>query len=350
MIRLGPGAEFDLIRGFLAGAPALHTGAHGSGGAIVVGPGDDCSVVRGQLALSVDLSMEGIHFRREWLEPQEIGYRATAAALSDLAAVAAAPLGVLVSLALPDGDAREVGPAVMSGVSAATSGCGATLLGGDVARSADGLVVDVAVVGSVDRPILRAGARAGDALWVTGRLGAAAAAVLAWIRGDEPPVEARSAFAAPPARMAEARWLADRAEVHALIDLSDGLAGDAGHVAAASGVGIVLDATAVPVHPATRAVARDEVEALWLALAGGEDYELCLTAAAGALEPLAAPFEAAFGIRLQRVGSVEEGDGVRVRSADGEVAPIEHRGHDHFAGGAESLEHGARDQVTGDAS
>src|SRR5690606_14592184 len=130
-IRLGPGPEFDLIRQFLARAGAT---ASPAADAVQVGPGDDCTVVDG-IALSTDLSVEGIHFRREWLEPEEIGYRAAAAALSDLAAVAAQPIGVLCSLACAGDDAAAYGPRVMDGVRSAAADVGAALLGGDLARS-----------------------------------------------------------------------------------------------------------------------------------------------------------------------------------------------------------------------
>src|SRR5690606_36456914 len=130
-IRLGPAPEFDLIRQFLARDKEA---ASRLGDAVQVGPGDDCAVVDG-IALSTDLSIEGIHFRREWLQPEEIGYRAAAAALSDLAAVAARPVGILCSLACAGDDAAAYGPRVMDGVRSAAADVGAALLGGDLARS-----------------------------------------------------------------------------------------------------------------------------------------------------------------------------------------------------------------------
>jgi len=323
-IRLGPGPEFDLIRQFLARAKE---GASQTGDSVQVGPGDDCAVVDG-IALSTDLSVEGIHFRREWLEPREIGYRAAAAALSDLAAVAARPIGILCSLACAGDDAAALAPRVMDGLRSAASGVGAVLLGGDLARSPGPLVIDVVAIGRADSPVLRSGARPGDVLWVTGELGGAAAAVLAWQGGATPAEGAREAFARPRPRIREALWLAERGIVHAMIDLSDGLAGDAAHLAAASGVRVVLDAAAIPVHPA--AAHAPGGAGLRLGLAGGEDYELCFAAAEGAVEAVADEFRAAFGVSITRVGGVEEGSGVWIRDAEGRVAPLDMHGYQHF--------------------
>jgi thiamine-monophosphate kinase len=326
-VRLGPGPEFDLIRQFLArGSDA----AAQMDDAVQVGPGDDCAVVDG-IALSTDLSVEDIHFRRAWLEPEEIGYRAAAAALSDLAAVAARPVGILCSLACAADDAGALAPRVMDGLRSAAAGVGAALLGGDLARSPGPLLLDVVAVGRVDRPVLRSGARPGDALWVTGELGGAAAAVLAWQRGAVPSDAARQAYARPRPRIGEALWLAERGLVHAMIDLSDGLAGDAAHLAAASGVRVVLEGTAVPVHPAAAHGACDA--GLRLGLAGGEDYELCFAAAEGAVEALADEFRETFGVPLTRVGVVEEGSGVWIRDAEGRVAPLDVHGYQHFGEG-----------------
>jgi thiamine-monophosphate kinase len=335
-IRLGPGPEFDLIRRFLASAPreiAAVAGEASRSHLVRVGPGDDCAIIDG-IALSTDLSVEDVHFRRAWLEPEEIGYRATAAALSDLAAVAARPVGILCSLACAPADAAGYASRVVAGVRDAASELGAALLGGDLARSPGPLALDIVVVGEAARPVLRVGARPGDALWVTGDLGGAAAAALAWERGETPPPAARQAFARPRARVREALWLAERGLPHALIDLSDGLAGDAAHLAEAGGVRVVLDAESIPVHPAARAVADSTEEALRLALAGGEDYELCFAAAEGAVEAVANEFHAAFGVMLRRVGRVEEGDGVWIRQGNGRTEPLAAQGYQHFGGQA----------------
>lgn len=326
-IPLGEGAEFEMIRGFLRNAARDGVPVPP---AVRVGPGDDCAVLRGEgLALSVDMSVEGVHFQREWLQPEEIGYRAAAAALSDLAAVAAAPIGVLVSLALRPEDV-ELAAQIMDGVRAAAAGQRAILLGGDNTRSTGPIVVDVVVVGNATRPVLRTGARPGDSLWVTGELGAAAAAVRSWRAGRTPEPAARLAFALPAPRTAEAAWLAGRGVIDALIDLSDGLAGDAGHIAAASGVKVIIDAASVPIHPVVHAGGAGDP--LRMALAGGEDYELCFAAPPGAVENIAEAFTETFGIALTCVGSVHAGAGVMLRQPDGSVSELRYGGFDHFAG------------------
>ena len=319
MVELGPGREFDLIRGFLAAAAAA------PGPAVAVGPGDDCAVVTGDgIAITVDMAVEDVHFRRDWLEPPEIGYHATAAALSDLAAVAARPIGVLLSVGLGPGDDEGYGDAVVAGVMEAARDVGAAALGGDVTRSPGPLVLDITAVGSTPRPVLRTGARPGHEVWVTGRLGAAAAAVDAWLAGGDPDPDARAAFARPTPRVEEALWLAERSVPAAMVDLSDGVAGDAGHLAAASGVRIVLRADGLPV--AGPAQARSEP--VRLAAAGGEDYELCFTAPAGAVATVRASFEDRFGVPLTQVGAVEEGGGAVVVDEDG--TELDLRGFQHW--------------------
>jgi len=323
MIRLGPGGEFDRIRRIL-GEPAPWAG-------VLVGPGDDATVLEAgePLVLSSDLSIEGVHFKREWLAPEEIGYRAVAAALSDLAAMAAEPVGVLVSLALPDGGDDEVGRLAL-GFHEALAQAPGTLLGGDLSRSPGPLILDVMAVGRTDRPLLRSGALPGDDLWVTGGLGAAGAAVRAWSRGSQPGEPLRLAFARPVARIAESVWLKARASVHAGMDLSDGLGRDAWHLASASGMDVILFEEAIPVHPELSG----EANRWELALGGGEDYELLLAAAPGQLDDVQEEFEARFSVPLSRVGRVEEGTGlVFLVPTEGERTLLEPLGFDHFQTG-----------------
>jgi len=321
---LGEGAEFDVIRRVLKHARSRMAG-HASDPRIRIGPGDDCAVVDG-LALTLDLSIEGIHFRRDWLDDEPCGYRATAAAVSDLAAMAALPMGVLAGVAAPDGGTAE---AVMRGVADACATLGAELLGGDVSRSPGPVVIDIAAVGSCDRPVARSGAHPGDELWVTGSLGGAATAVAEWLAGRVPSDAARAAYARPAPRLAEASWLAERGIPSALIDLSDGLLGDASHIAAASGLRAVIEAERVPVHEA----AAGRADAVELALRGGEDYELCFAATPDTVPPHLAEFAARFGSALTRVGRLEPGEGVMLRDADGTMSQPGALGYRHFAEG-----------------
>ncbi len=315
-VALGPGGEFDLIRSLLGSEAKTPDD-------VLVGPGDDGAVLRGGWVLSTDLTVEDVHFRRGWLADREVGYRAAAAALSDLAAMAADPLGILVSLAMPVG--RVDVEAVYVGIREAIAGVGAVVLGGDVSRSPGPLVLDVVVVGRSDRPASRAGAVPGDELWVTGALGGAAAAVELWEHGRVPNDALRDAFARPKPRLSEARFLVEGGEIHALIDLSDGLAGDAGHLAAAGGVRIVLETDGIPVAPAaTDALGAGDAKSL--ALHGGEDYELLLAAPAGAVDP--ASFAERFGLALTRVGRVEAGEGVWIEDEEG-TRRLERGGYSH---------------------
>lgn len=312
---MGPGAEFDLIRRLLADTADLPE-------EVLVGPGDDAAVLVGGWVLSADLSVEDVHFRRAWLSDAEIGYRAAAAALSDLAAMAARPLGVLVSLALPPksgADAEDV----HAGIREAATAAGAAVVGGDVSRSPGPLVVDVVVVGRAESPVLRAGAQPGDEVWVTGSLGGAAAAVRLWEEGADPGGVLREAFARPVPRIAEALRLAELGVLHALVDLSDGLAGDAGHLAAAGAVRVVLETHHVPVAAAAREALGEE-GALEAALHGGEDYELCLTAPPGALRG------DELDVSLTRVGRVETGTGVWLDEGDGTPRRLARGGYSHI--------------------
>lgn len=317
MTELGRGVEFDLIRRFLEGVA--------SSSDVVVGPGDDAAVLAGGIVVSVDMAVEGVHFRREWLDAREIGVRAAAAALSDLAAMAAAPVAVLAALALPPDDVPDTATAVVAGLREAAADADAVLVGGDVTRSPGPMILDITVLGRADAPVLRSGAHPGDALWVTGALGGAAAAVEALAAGRTPPAEARAAYARPRPRVREARWLAERLPLHAMIDLSDGLAGDVSHLAAAGGVRITVEASRVPVHPGAGG---GSGQALDLALAGGEDYELCFAAPEGAVEAVADAFREAFGVSLTRVGRVSEGSGSEVLGPDGAARPA--GGFSHF--------------------
>lgn len=315
--KLAAGPEFDLIRAVAAQASLTHP-------LVRVGPGDDCALV-GDLAISTDASVEHVHFRRAWLTADEIGWRAVGAALSDLAAVAAEPVGVLITLIVPPADRGDFVMSVMRGAIAAAEAAGAALLGGDTAGG-DVLILDVVAVGRTGQPILRSGARPGDEVWVTGALGGAAAAVAAWQRGSSPNAVARARYARVQPRLSAARRLQQLVHPSALIDISDGLYGDAAHIAAASDCRIIIDADAVPIDRAAGATFAE-------AVSGGEDYELCFTAAAGVVEQVRAQLEAELEVTVTRVGSVASGSGVLERAADGTTRAVERGGYQHFKDG-----------------
>jgi thiamine-monophosphate kinase len=318
--KLGPGAEFDLIRRVLEDPSTLPA-------EVRVGPGDDAAVLEGGWVVSTDLAVEDVHFRRAWLTDTEIGYRAGAAALSDIAAMAVSPVALLVSIAAPRGGTVDV-EAVEAGLCAVARSVNASIIGGDISRSPGPLMLDVVALGRGSWPVQRDGAEAGDDVWVTGRLGASAAAVRAWEAGGEPSAELRAAFAAPTPRVEAARCLVEHEVVDALIDVSDGLAGDLGHVAAASGVRITIEAGQVPLAPAAVEAVGPE-EALELALHGGEDYELCFVTDRGVVDQ--EYFLSRHGLEVTRIGTVSEGSGVWLESVEGEVRELERGGFDHMA-------------------
>jgi thiamine-monophosphate kinase len=315
---LGPGAEFDRIRAI---ARALGERAQGLG--------DDCALLadgEATLAISTDVSVEGVHFRLDWLDPAEVGWRATAAALSDLAAEGAAPIGVLSAIAMPVTATEGDLTALAGGVGAAAASTGAAVMGGDLSA---GPVwsVGITVIGRAERPVTRAGARPGDGLWVTGVLGGARAALEAWRRGDSPPDDARQAFAHPEPRIAAGRWLSEHGAT-AMLDVSDGLAGDAGHLAAASAVRVYLAIESVPVAAAAIAEARRlDIPVQQFAAEGGEDFELLVALPPDFGAGHVRAFESACRLALTRVGSVERGAGVRAELAGRKLSL---RGYDHF--------------------
>lgn len=316
---LGDGPEFDRIRAF---ARAL--------GDAATGLGDDCAVLpdsHGKLVISTDVSVENVHFRREWLTPEEIGWRAAAAALSDLAAAGASAAGVLAAVAVPRSTPEGETLALMRGIGNAAVSVGARVIGGDLSSSSEWMVT-VTVVGYAVRPVTRIGARPGDGIWVTGALGGARAALDAWRAGAEPAADARRAFAHPEPRVAAGRWLGDHG-ARAMLDLSDGLAADARHLAAASGVRLDIQLERVPTSPAavTAALAGGKESPVYAA-GGGEDYELlvALPPEFGMAEQDA--FGRACGIGITRVGEAQRGSGVRLHLR-GERVTL--RGFDHFA-------------------
>jgi thiamine-monophosphate kinase len=317
-IALGPGREFDRIRRLAATL-----------GPRAAGLGDDCAVLapgEGMLVVSTDVSVEDVHFRRAWLSAQEVGWRATAAALSDLAAEGAEPAGALVGLTVPASAGDEEVEAVMLGAGDAAAATGARIVGGDLSSGAAWSVA-VTVLGWAAAPVGRGGARVGDGLWLTGTLGAPRAALEAWLRGDTPHEAARRAFAHPMPRIRAGQWLAHHG-AGAMIDVSDGLAADAGHIAAASGVGLSLELDRVSVAAAARPeAARLGMPVERFAAESGEEYELLAALPARFAADEARAFERACGLPLTRVGEVVAGAGVTARLGG---APLALGGYDHF--------------------
>ncbi|MEA2761995.1 MAG: thiamine-monophosphate kinase [Gemmatimonadaceae bacterium] len=305
-IDLGPGKEFDIVRILVSelGKSAQHIG---DDAAIVEVPAGD------KLVISTDTSVDGVHFRREWLNHFEIGYRATAAALSDLAAMAARPLGIVIALTLPEAD-RVDARALATGIREGASAVLCPIVGGDLS-SGKTLSLTITALGGVARPLSRAGAKAGQRVYVTGSLGGPAAALRAWQAGKEPTERDRARFANPIPRIEPAVGLAQRGATSA-IDISDGLIADLGHIAAASKVCIEIDVDRIP-HV-------EGVSSLQAANSG-EEYEIVVTAPAIDTED----FVAEFGLALTEIGRVVAGpQGVELLSGGEKISAPP--GFDHF--------------------
>jgi thiamine-monophosphate kinase len=297
--------------------------AAGGGSDVAVGIGDDAAVLdggraaAGRIVWTIDEQVEGTHFRRDLLTWRDVGWRSFMAAASDIAAMGARPWCALCALALPDDVGDGALEEIARGQRDAAAAIGAPIVGGNLTRSRE-LAVATTLLGTCDRAVTRSGARPGDGLWLAGPVGLAAAGLRALQTGraSDPRVGvAVESWRTPRARIAEGRAMA--AVAHAAVDVSDGLARDAGHVAEASRVQIALDARAFEANEALLEAARAlGVDALDLALHGGEDYALVMAS------PVAVD-------GFIRVGEVREGAGLVLRRAGGECA-IEPRGFDHF--------------------
>lgn len=305
-IALGPGKEFDLVRTLLAEWGQSASGVGDDAAVIHVPPGE-------KLLVTTDTSVDGVHFRREWLNHFEIGYRATASALSDLAAMAARPLGVVISLTLTQAD-REEATALATGIREGASASPCPIVGGDLTAGKT-LSITVTALGSTANPLSRSRATVGQRVYVTGKLGGPAAALRAWQAGKEPSDADRARFAHPVPRIEAAIALAGLGAT-AAIDLSDGLIGDLAHIAAASKVSIEVDLDLIP-----RVSGVSPMEAA----ASGEEYELAITAAGIDVRA----FSEEHGLALTEIGRIVAGPpGIILRDQGNRVAAP--AGFDHF--------------------
>jgi thiamine-monophosphate kinase len=310
------------------------------------GIGDDAAVLAvsagAVLLATTDLVIEDVHFRRASASPRDIGWKAMAVNLSDIAAMGGAPRWALVALALPASTEPAEVDALYAGMQEAAALHGVAIVGGDTSASPDGWMINVTVLGEhTGAPKLRSAAGPGDAVAVTGTLGRAAAG-LALVEmggatahglGARAREELTGAHLRPTPRLAEGRWLGGQPGVHAMMDLSDGLTTDLGHVCRESGVGARVMLDLLPVAPAAREAARalgkDPLE--W-ATGGGEDYELLLTCEPGATDALTRGLLDATGTTLTVIGRIERPE-AKVTYVDARGEPVALRtGFQHFDG------------------
>ena len=291
---------------------------------VLVPIGDDCAVLRlgtNTWVAATDMLISGRHFKG-WAAPEDVGYKAVAVNVSDVAAMGGTPRFVLVSGGAPD---PETTLRCMDGALEACGEFGVYPLGGDTTR-ADALTVDVAILGELRAPpVLRSGARPGDLLAVTGELGASAAGLLALENGSTEPGRLVRKHLRPEPR-ARAGETAARLGIHAMIDLSDGLVSDARRLCEASGAGCLIDLGRLPVAGDTRELAASlGHDPPILATTGGEDYELLVAVPEGVVATLAESLD----VPLTVVGRVTQ-SGSAVFAKDGK--PVEGlSGWDHFA-------------------
>ena len=322
--------EFELIARLTAQLPA--------GPSVIVGVGDDCAVLDlghpdKWFLYKTDAVVEGVHFTTD-APPEKVGRKALARCLSDVAAMAGRPTHALVTMALPRSfDSARV-EAVFNGIKALAAEHQTLLVGGETTTCPERMLISIALLGEVERgkAVLRSGAQAGDAIFVTGELGGS-------LSGKHLDFEPR---------LAEAAWLAGHFSIHSMIDLSDGLAGDLPHILKASQVGAELLSKTIPISRAAKLHTRRLTDArasfnpsggehlsakapLEAALTDGEDFELLFTVAAKDAVPLLDQWKQQFPkLRLSCIGKITAESGLRIRSREG-LKPLEAHGYVHFA-------------------
>jgi thiamine-monophosphate kinase len=318
--------EFELIAKLTKSLPANEY--------VVTGAGDDCAVLDFGLPeklflFKTDAVVQGIHFTRE-TPPGKIGRKALARCLSDFAAMAGTPVAALVTIALPAAPKHgEGGPEnfdaefvakIYDGLNSLAEKFNVAIVGGETTTNPERILISIALLGTVLRgkQVLRSGAKTGDAIFVTGELGGS----LAEKHLDFEP------------RLAEAQWLAEHFQIHAMIDLSDGLAGDLRHILRAGGVGAELLKSAVPISREAKLAARKSPSAkpaFAAALTDGEDFELLFTVAGKNAVKLLDAWKRKFPkLKLRCVGKIVSGDGILIRDKSGSHK-LDANGYVHFA-------------------
>ena len=295
-------------------------------GKVIRGIGDDCAILQmppgRQLLATTDLSIEDVHFRRKWHPARSVGHRCLARGLSDIAAMGGESLACFLSLGIPPGLPQKWVDEFLRGLLALAQRFKVPLAGGD-SSGAQKVTADILVLGTVPRgkALLRSGARIGDRIYVTGKLGGSAVVLKRLFAGEKPAAASARTHFYPEPRIELARRLRELKLASAMIDLSDGLSVDLAHICQESRVSAVIEADAVP-------VARGAI--LDLALHGGEDYELLFTAPAKAQVP-----GKIAGVRITHIGNTlprsSRASLIQIRDPRGHTKPLEQAGWQHFA-------------------
>lgn len=289
------------------------------------GIGDDCAVLAvddGEtLLFTTDLLTEGVHFLRAATSARELGRKSLAVNLSDVAAMGGRPVATLLSLSLPADATDAWAEEFMEGYRELSERFEVALVGGDTTRSAGGIVINVTAIGRAEASHIkrRSDAHTGDTIYVTGELGASGAGLNDILAGRcDTPLAA--VHRNPQPQVAEGLWLGARPEVHAMMDLSDGLASDIRHILERSHCGAQIDTERIPVAAGANTQ---------LAACGGEDYKLLFTAAAAAANELEQDFLKRFGVPLHPVGRITEGTEL-VWQTDGRPVGLDWHGFTHY--------------------
>lgn len=316
--------EFGLIRMIQQQA--------GSAAHLVKGIGDDCAIQRQEsgweLLTSTDLLIEGVHFNRQWIGMEELGRKSVAVNISDIAAMGGQPKSLFLSVASPVAVSVAELEQFTNGFLTEAEKYGATLAGGDTSRSLGLLMISVTVQGEVEagKAICRDGAKPGDAIYVSGTLGDSALALTELMADRQPDEYLLSRHNTPTARVSLGRQLVERQLASAMLDVSDGVLSDLGHILAATGLGAELNVAALPLSEPFRNALQKDAQLIDLALSGGEDYELLLTSSAQSLSDLAE-----LSPKLTKIGTILSEPGLRVINDDGSLYQCSRGGFDHFS-------------------
>ena len=303
---------------------------------LLCGIGDDCAVFAGNggrdWLISTDGFTEGVHFQAAWASPSDIGRRCLEAAVSDIAAMGGRPRYVMVSISIPNTMSESDAMAYMQGISASAADYQMIIIGGDTTTSKQGLHLAITVIGDVRHgaSLYRRGARVGDVVYVTGVLGGSMAGLNVLETKRTGYQEEVNRFLRPTARVASGAWLSDTGCVTSMIDVSDGLIQDLGHVAKASGVGLVVESGSIPCWQNEKGAVNIET-----ACASGEEYELAFTVDGlrdSAFQRLLPAALGQLGHPITRIGQVVAGSGVIVRKPDGGVLSLDKSGYAHCIG------------------